>query len=153
MPKIKYPIELTEEECAILLKIIEDSQLAERKVIRAYTLLKANEKISDKKIAEALGIAITTVALTRKRYHSGGLEEALTAYKQRSPRQQHKVNIQTEKTLLSLLNQPPPNEKPRWTLHLLASHMIKVDRENAVSSEAIRYTLRRLNISLKRPQI
>ena len=66
MPKIKYTVELIEDEREHLLGVTRRGKSSARKIKRAQILLKAAEGGSDAQIAEAVDTSATTVFRIRK---------------------------------------------------------------------------------------
>ena len=78
MRKSKYRVELTESERDFLNDAGHKGKSSARKVKRALALLKADEGMSDPKIAEALSTSVPTVGRLRKRFVLDGMDRAFT---------------------------------------------------------------------------
>ena len=75
--KIKYIINLSEDERRDLEQMTRKGKAPVRKVKRAQILLHADDGKTDKAVAEALHVAEATVFRTRRRCVEQGLEAAL----------------------------------------------------------------------------
>ena len=79
MAAIKYKVKLTESERTCLNEVSHRGKPSVRTVkrARALALLKADEGLGDREIANVLLINAPTVARARKRYVEEGLEAAI----------------------------------------------------------------------------
>ena len=75
MAAIKYKVKLTESERTCLNEVSHRGKPSVRTVKRA--LLKADEGLGDREIADVLLISAATVVRARKRYVEEGLEAAI----------------------------------------------------------------------------
>jgi hypothetical protein len=89
MPKKEYLVKLTDEERTTLLTLTKKGTIAARKLARAHILRLADEGKPDTDIVVALGVGLSTVERTRKKYVEGGLEVALNE----RPRPGVKLNL------------------------------------------------------------
>ena len=76
MAAIKYKVELTEAERSRLNEVSQRGKASVRTVKRALSLLKADQGLRDREIADVLLVNAATVARARKRYVEEGLEAA-----------------------------------------------------------------------------
>ena len=74
MAAIKYKVELTEAERSRLNEVSQRGKASVRTVKRALSLLKADQGLRDREIADVLLVNPATVARARKRYVEEGLE-------------------------------------------------------------------------------
>ena len=146
MPALKYCVRLAEDERKHLIDLVENKRNKPSVINRAQILLKADESFYDKEIARSLNIGMATIGRVRKRYTEGGLSYAL--YERPNPRKERVLDEQKEEEFVRLVRQSPPNGNKRWTLRLLASHMVKTELVGSISHETVRLTLQRLNLSL-----
>lgn len=75
--KIKYRVDLTNEEREYLLGLIGKGRHGSRTLTRARILLKADEDMTDEAVAAALNVGYATVGRVRQRFVEAGLERAL----------------------------------------------------------------------------
>ena len=85
MAAIKYKVELTEAERSRLNEVSQRGKASVRTVKRALSLLKADQGLRDREIADVLLVNAATVARARKRYVEEGLEAAINAPPEISP--------------------------------------------------------------------
>ena len=78
MTASKYRVELTQAERNELNDLVRRGRSPARKVKRALALLRTDQGLSDRVIAEGLAINPYTVARVRKRFCEEGLVSALT---------------------------------------------------------------------------
>jgi transposase len=146
----KYIVTLEPEERELLQQLIRKGKAAARKLTHARILLKADSGKgqpgwTDEQIAQALDIHPSTVANVRRRLVEEGLDAAL------SPRpgghRRRKLDGDAEAHLIALVCGEPPQGHERWTLRLLADHMVELGYVDAVSHETVRQTLKKTNSS------
>ena len=77
MTASKYKVELTEDERERLNGLVRGGKSPARMVKRALALLRTDQGLSDRLIAEGLAVNPITVARVRKRYCEEGLQSAL----------------------------------------------------------------------------
>ena len=77
MAAIKYKVKLTESERTCLNEVSHRGKPSVRAVKRALALLKADEGLGDRELADVLLINAATVARVRKRFVEEGLEAAI----------------------------------------------------------------------------
>jgi len=144
MPKKKYLVTLTPEERETLEQLFTSGQASVRKLARARVLLKADEGWKDEQIVQALDVSRPTIERTRKRFVLEGFEIALNG----RPRQrtyEHKLDGQAEAHLVALACGEPPEGHARWTLRLLAEHVVQLEQVevDTVSYETVRRMLKK----------
>jgi transposase len=104
VPKKVYPVRLTDEERGALLALTRKGTIAARKLARAHILRLADEGKPDADIVGALGVGLSTVERTRKKYVAGGLESALN--ERPRPGVKPKLDAQQEAYLMALTAAP-----------------------------------------------
>jgi Homeodomain-like domain len=147
----QYVVELTPAERARLLDLIASGQAPARKLTHARVLLKADRGpggpgLVDIAVAEAVELSQPTVARIRRRFVEAGLEAALN---RRGPRREYarKIDGAAEAHLVALACSAPPDERPRWTLRLLADKLVELEVVAAVSYETVRRALKQTSSS------
>jgi transposase len=144
----KYRVTLTEEERQQLEQLISRGKGAARKLLHARILLKADERVgwSDERISEALDVSLSTIGRVRERFVEEGLAVAL---ERKAPNRvyQRRLDGAQEAHLVALVCSPPPEDRGRWTLQLLADKMVELDYVESVSKETVRQTLKKMNLS------
>jgi len=144
----KYRVTLTEEERKNLEQLISRGKGAARKLLHARIVLKADETVgwSDERISEALEVSLSTIGRVRERFVEAGVEAAL-ARKAPNRVYQRRLDGVQEAHLVALVCSPPPEERGRWTLQLLADKLVELEYVESVSKETVRQTLKKMNLS------
>lgn len=152
MPEKKYIIRLSASERTELQQLIKTGKVAAHKRLHAQILLKADvgdegPGWNDKAIAGLLDVGRRTVERTRQRVVEKGLVNAL----ERTPRTRSKsprLDGEQEAHLVALTCGEPPAGRSRWTLKLLAEHMVALDYVGSVCPETIRKVLKKRHQTL-----
>jgi transposase len=137
----KYLVTLTDAEREHLLAMTKRGRGAARQLSRAHILLHAHAGANDDAIAHALHIGTATVERTRKRFVEEGLEAALA--ERPRPGGRRKLEGKQEAFLIALACSAPPDERPRWTMQLLADKLVELRVVESISDETIRRTLKK----------
>jgi transposase len=144
----KYKVTLTEAEREDLSQLISKGKGAARKLLHARILLKADEAVSwdDASISDALEVSISTIERVRERFVEAGVAAAL---ERKAPKRvyQRKLDGEQEAQLVALVCSPPPDDRARWTLKLLAQKMVELEYVDSIAKETIRQTLKKMNLS------
>lgn len=149
MSQKRYVVDLSEEERAHLAAIVQSSKrIARKKRMRAQVLLKVDEgehgpAWTDEKAAEAFDIHITTVHSIRKQLVLQGLDSTLERKERAEPARQRIFDETKEKELLAIAVGKPPDGRARWTLHLLADEVVRLEIVDSVSHETVRKVLKK----------
>jgi len=144
----EYAVHLSPEERNHLIELLVGGTNKVRVIKRAQVLLKADDGWTDQQIAEALSVGQATVGRIRRRYVAGGLERAL--YDKPPERvYSRKVDGEVEARLIALVNGPPPEGRQRWTLRLLAEHLVRLEEVplERLSHETVRQVLKKTSSS------
>ena len=144
--RIKYIINLSEDEHQYLEQMTRKGKTPVRKVKRAQILLHASEGKTDKEVAQALRVAEATVFRTRRRFVEQGLEASLKEGPR--PGKPRKLNGKQEAFLVALACSQPPQGHQSWTMQMLADQLVTLDIIDAISDETVRCTLKRGKSSL-----
>lgn len=152
MPAKKYRVTLTNEERAELTDIVSKGTGNVRRIRRAQMLLMADENRTegawiDAKIANALNAHATTVERARKKCVLEGIESALNHTKPYKTRSKI-VDGEVEAKLVQLACSSAPEGYERWTLKMLANKLIELEVVETITSETVRVTLKKMNLSL-----
>jgi putative transposase len=147
----KYLVDLTDTEQESLLTLIKKGTVSARQVTRAHILLQAAEEASDEEIADALRIGSSTAHRTRQHFVEEGLQAALTE----RPRCGcgRKLAGKQEAFLVALACSIPPAGRDRWTMQLLADHLVELKWVEAVSDDTVRRVLKRRAQALAAPRV
>ena len=142
----KYCVGLSEEERAHLHTMVGSGCAPARTLTHARILLKANQGEAgpgwtDAAIAGALEVSAATVARVRQAYATAGLAAALT--RKAPDREYHRtLDGAQEARLVALACSTPPEGRKRWSLRLLAEHLVTLEVVDTVSHEAVRQVLK-----------
>ena len=141
----RYLVTLSEDERAHWLAVTKQGKVAARKLTRAHILLQADAGVLDMAIATALHVGTATVEGIRKRFVEEGLEAALS--ERPRPGGRHKLAGQPEALLVALACRTPPDERPRWTMQLVADKLVELKQVESISDETVRRTLKKTSSS------
>ena len=152
MPKKKYIVSLTPEERQELERLTKTGKAPAYKVNHARILLKADINQAqggwtDRKIGESLDLGHATIERVRQRFVEEGLESALSRRKQQKRRSKI-IDGEKEAYLIAIACSETPPGKSNWTLRMLADKMVELKYVEQVSTETIRQTLKKTNLSL-----
>ena len=125
MAAIKYKVELTEAERSRLNEVSQRGKASVRTVKRALSLLKADQGLRDREIADVLLVNPATVARARKRYVEEGLEAAIND--RPWPGQERKLDGRQEAHLIAFACSAAPEGHTHWTLQLLADKVVELE--------------------------
>ena len=145
MPVSKYKVELTQSERSALIETSGRGKPLARTVKRALALLKADEGLLDREVAEAVSLSAATVARTRRRFVEEGLEAAIND-RPRSGRER-KLSGRQEAHLVAIACSNAPEGHTNWTLHLLADKVVELEFAGSISLETVRQILKKTNSS------
>lgn len=142
-----FMVALTSDERGSLRKLIGAGTAPARDLQHARILLKADRGphgpgLCDAAIAEAVEASAHTVARVRQRFCEGGLTPALV---RRPPRRvyQRKLGGVEEAQLVAIACSDPPEGRGRWTLQMLADHLVALEIVDRISDQTVRRTLKK----------
>ena len=143
-----YRVTLTADERAELEALVRKGTGAALRLTRARILLKADQGDGgpawpDTAVAEALDVAVNTVANTRQRFVEGGLARALNRKAQDRPSRMRVLDGRAEAHLIALACSDPPAGQAHWTLTLLAGRLVELRVVEAVSPSTVRRALKK----------
>ena len=143
---VRYWVELSEAERVELQGLLSGKRQPVRRVKRAQILLASDLGQSEAVIARAVGVGISTVYRTRRRFVEGNLEGALSEEARAgAPR---KLSGTEEALLVATACSKAPAGCARWTLKLLSGRMLELTEHSVLSSETVR---RRLHANELKP--
>ena len=148
MAAIKYTVKLTESERSRLNAVSQRGKASVRTVKRALALLKADQGLRDREIADVLLVNAATVARTRKRYVEEGLESAINDKPR--PGRERKLDGRQEAHLIAFACSAAPAGHTHWTLRLLAGKVVELEFAESISLETVRQLLKKTNSNLGR---
>lgn len=140
-PLKKYIIELSPEERVDLETLTRKGATSARRMKRALVLLAAADGEKDEAIAAKVRVHRTTVEYIRKRFVEEGLDAALS--ERPRPGKARLLNGRQEAHLIALTCSDPPAGRVRWTMQLLANHLVELGIVDRISADTVRRTLKR----------
>jgi len=148
---IKHHVTLTEEERGELKGLVRAGKTAGYRIRHAQMLLALDEipengEWTDKKIAKAYGAGERSIVNLRKRFVQMGLDAALGRQKRETP-PKIKIDGETEARIVALTCSQAPEGFSRWTLRLLANHVVELGIMESVSHTAIADCLKKTKLS------
>jgi hypothetical protein len=148
----KHVVQMTEQQRQRCLGIIRAGQSPARSIMHAQVLLKADcgpegPGWTDEAIGSAFEVSTATVAHLRQTMVSEGLDAALRHYRTGGREYRRKLDGHQEAHLIALACSPPPEGRVRWTLRLLASHMVELGYSAPVSYNTVSRVLKKTNCS------
>ncbi len=135
MPAKTFIVELDKGECERLRALISKGKVSAKTIFKARILLKADQDKangakdgpngSDGQIVEALDTSLSMVSRTRETLVLEGLDAVLTRKKRLTPPVAPIFDGETQARLTALACSAPPEGYARWTIRLLAQHVVK----------------------------
>ncbi len=141
----KYHVTLSEPERTKLRAMLRKGQASARRIARAHILLLADEGQGDAAIAGSVHVGALTVQRMRKRFAEAGLDAALG--ERPRPGGQPKLDGKQEALLVALTCSDPPEDRPKWTMQLLADRMMAIGAVDTISDETVRRVLKKTSSS------
>jgi hypothetical protein len=130
MPAKKYIVELDAGERERLTALISKGKAPAKAVLKARILLKADQakggpNWSDAKIIEALDTNLSMVSRVRETLVAEGLDAVLARKKRETPPVPPIFDGEAQAKLTALACSAPPKGHARWTIRLLAQHVVE----------------------------
>lgn len=142
----KYVVRLSDAERLVCDEVVKKLKGSSEKFRRAQILLKADADgpgWTDKKIAEAYGCRVQTVENVRQRLVLSGFDLALNGAKRQKPPTSPILDGEAEAKVIATRLGHPPAGYGRWTLRLLASHVVELEIVESISHETVRQVLKK----------
>lgn len=151
MPTKKYVLKLSEEERKVLGDLLRKGKAAGWKLLRAQALLKCDQGPSgpawpDARIAEAFGCTGRSLENWRKQAVEQGPLSLLEHKASAKPRST-KLDGEGEARLTALACSQAPPGYARWSLRLLADHLVILEVVDEISHETVRRVLKKTTFS------
>jgi transposase len=141
----RYIVNLTEDERASLEELTRRARVSGLKRQRALMLLKADDGLTDREIADELEVGLVTVERVRKRCIERGLAATLDRKPQETPSRPRKFDGTSEAKLTQIACSEPPAGQARWTLGLLADKLVELKVFESVSKSSVQRSLKKAN--------
>ena len=143
----RFMVTLTPDERRSLRKLIGTGKAPARDLQHARILLKADRGpdgpgLSDAAVAEAVETSPHIVMRVRQRYCEEGLKATLSR-RATSRIYRRKLGGVEEAQLVAIACSDPPEGRGRWTLQLLANHLVALEIVDRISDQTVRRTLKK----------
>ena len=130
MPAKKFIVELDDDERARLEALISKGKAPAKAILKARILVKADQSEGgpgwlDAEILDALDTNLTMVSRTREAFVTQGLDAVLVRKKRETPPIPAIFDGEAQAKLTALACSEPPPGHARWTIRLLAEHVIE----------------------------
>ena len=130
MANKKFVVELSGAERARLNDLISKGKSPAKTILKARILLKADRSDAgegwiDGKICKALDTNVAMVARVRETLVTGGLDAVFTRKKRETPPIAPIFDGEAQARLTALACSEPPPGHARWTIRLLAEHVVE----------------------------
>jgi hypothetical protein len=130
MPAKKFIVELDAQERTRLNALISKGKAPAKTILKARILLKADQAEGgpgwlDAEILEALDTNLTMVSRVRETLVTRGLDAVLTRKKRETPPVPAIFDGEAQAKLTALACSAPPKGHARWTIRLLAQHVVE----------------------------
>ncbi len=146
-----HRVSLTDDDRAVLYRLVSGGTAPARQLTHARILLKADEgpdgpAWKDSAIADALEIDRSTVARVRCVFVLNGRDAALRPRPSRATKPRT-LSGADEAHLIARACSAPPTGRARWSVRLLAAEFVTVEEGRHVSRELVRRTLKKARSS------
>ncbi len=130
MPAKKYIVELAAAERERLNALISKGKAPAKTILKARILLKADQAEGgpswlDAQIVDALDTNLIMVMRTREKLVTEGLDAVLNRKKRETPPTPPIFDGERQAKLTALACSQPPEGHARWTIRLLAEHVVE----------------------------
>jgi transposase len=130
-----WVVELSDDEENELRELTSGGSAPVQKFKRAQILLAADKGATDEEIARVVGVGVSTVYRTKRRFVEGNLERAL--HDEPRPGAMRKLSGKEEALLIATVCSTPPDGRARWTLDLLADEIVRLTNHSSLSRDTI----------------
>jgi hypothetical protein len=150
VPTKIYRIKLSEDERVELALIRDKKRGKPGNSMRALAMLLSDQgscgpALKDADIQQITGIAPRTLERLRKRCCEVGPLGALERKPRETPAREIKITGEVEARITQLACSQPPEGELRWTLRLLAKHLVEIDVIENISHVSVGTVLKKVN--------
>lgn len=150
MPAKKFIVELDAAEGERLNALISKGKASAKTILKARILLKADQadggpRWLDAQIVEALDTNLTMVSRTREKMVLEGLDAVLARKKRETPPTPAIFDGEAQAKLTALACSQPPPGHARWTIRLLAEHVVERRIVPAAHFNTVGRALKKMN--------
>ena len=146
MSQKSHCVKLKKQSRQYLQKIVESGEDKARKITRCRILLLADQGKTDQEISDALNVCLATIFNIRRRFCRKGLERAISEGARSG--QPPKFKGKSMAKITAIACSKPPEGRAKWSLRLLADHVIELDIVETISHVSVRNILKKTNSSL-----
>jgi transposase len=148
MSKKRRAVKLIKAERGVLEKFVGQGRKSARAITRARILLLSDEGRKERELTEILGVSRGTVYNVRKKYQKKAHAHILDLL-QEEPRSGRPIRIDSrvEANVTLIACSDPPEGCGRWTLHMIADKVVKLEVTDSISHESVRRILKKTNLS------
>jgi putative transposase len=144
MPKKPRAGKLTKAEREELEKFVAQGKKSARAITRARILLLADEGRKDRELTAILGVSRGTVHNVRKKYKTKAYAHILDLLHDESRSGRPiKLDRRVEAKVAMIACSAPPAGCGRWTLHMIADKLVKLEVTDSISHESVRRLLKK----------
>ena len=148
----KFIVELDTAERERLNALISKGKAPAKMILKARILLKADTSEGspawlDAQIVKALDTNLTMVSRVREQLVTAGLDAVLTRKKRETPPVQPIFDGEAQAKLTALACSQPPEGFARWTIRLLAEHVVERKIVDAAHFNTVGRALKKTNSS------
>lgn len=138
-----YKVKLSKKQKQELLEITQCGTRPVRQVKKAQILLFAKEGKIDREIAELLHTTVRTVQETRRKF----CQERMDVLKRKPvPGRPKKVDGRVEAEIMATALSDPPKGKAKWTLRMIADHIVELEIIPSLSHQTVKRTLKKKEV-------
>jgi hypothetical protein len=152
VPAKLHRIKLSEDERKELMVIRDQKHGKTSRIKRAMALLLADEgplgpAQKDEEICLSIGGTPRTIERLRERCCEVGPLGALSSKLRETPAREIKITGEVEARITQLACSEPPAGHARWTLRLLANHLVEIEVIESISHQSVAKVLKKVNSS------
>lgn len=152
MPAKLHRIKLSEDERRELESIRDKKRGKTNNVMRAVAMLLSDQGphgpgLKDTDIHQTTGIAPRTLERLRKRCCEVGPLGALERKPRETPGREIKITGEVQARITQLACSKPPAGNARWTLRLLANHLVEINVIESISHASVGTVLKKVNLN------
>jgi len=143
-PPTKYQVHLTDSDRQTLRQFVARGTKQARHITRARILLLADEGKKDQEIVALLGVSRPTVSAMRQKYAQHPDVPILDLLPD-APRSGRPIQVDSrvEAQIAMIACSEAPEGSARWTLHLIADQLVKLEVIDSISHERVRQALKK----------
>lgn len=146
----KHVVSLSPEEKRKLKSLTARGNNKRRVIMHALILLDSDRNnesyIPDSLIARTLGVSISTIYRTRKKYAEGGLHSALYD-KETNHDHRRVVDGRLEANIISIICSTPPEGRSRWTLELIGNRLVELKCVDSIANSTLHLALKKMKLN------